>query len=141
MKRVDSFFVVLILGTLLLGSGAATAGPESEPLFVNLLSGPTSHRTDMALTFTENVLKRGHPVTVFLNDEGVKVAAKSNSEAAKGREALGKLVKGGATVIACPYCMEHYGVKESDLIEGVKVGNPELTQGELFKPNTRTLTW
>jgi hypothetical protein len=32
-------------------------------------------------------------------------------------------------------------VKESDLLEGVKVGSPEITQGELFKPNTRTLTW
>jgi sulfur relay (sulfurtransferase) complex TusBCD TusD component (DsrE family) len=95
----------------------------------------------MALTFTENVLKRGHPVTVFLNDEGVKIAVKSSSEAAKGRDALERLMKGGATVIACPYCMKHYGVRESDLLEGVKVGNPELTQGELFRANTRTLTW
>jgi predicted peroxiredoxin len=141
MKLARFFSVVLTLGALALGSASATAGPEGEPLFVNLLSGPTSHRTDMALAFSENVLKRGHPVTVFLNDEGVKVAAKSNAEAAKGREALEKLMKGGATVIACPYCMKHYDVKDSDLLEGVKVGNPELTQGELFKPNTRTLTW
>ena len=141
MKLAKLFFALLTLGVLVLGSGAVTAGAESEPLFVNLLSGPTSHRSDMALTFTENVLKRGHPVTVFLNDEGVKIAAKSSTESAKGREALEKLMKGGATVIACPYCMKHYGVKESDLLEGVTVGNPELTQAELFKPNTRTLTW
>jgi sulfur relay (sulfurtransferase) complex TusBCD TusD component (DsrE family) len=133
--------LVFTLGMLALGSAAATAGPEGEPLFVNLLSGPASHRSDMALTFTENVLKRGHPVTVFLNDEGVKIAVKSSSEAAKGRDALERLMKGGATVIACPYCMKHYGVRESDLLEGVKVGNPELTQGELFRANTRTLTW
>ena len=141
MKLSKPLFLLRMLGVLALGSAAAMAGAESEPLFVNLLSGTASHRTDMALTFSENVLKRGHPVTIFLNDEGVKVAAKSNAEAAKGREALEKLMKGGATVIACPYCMKHYGVKEADLLEGVKVGNPELTQGELFKPNTRTLTW
>jgi predicted peroxiredoxin len=136
-------FVLCLLtcATLALGSVSALAEPASEPLFVNLISGPTSHRADMALTFSDLVLKRGHPVTIFLNDEGVKLAAKSDAGAAKGRDALGKLMKAGATVIACPYCMKHYGVKESDLLEGVKVGNPELTQGELFKPNTRTLTW
>jgi predicted peroxiredoxin len=141
MKLRRFVLFLLTLGALALGTTTAAAGPGSEPLFVNLLSGPTSHRTDMALTFSENVLKRGHPVTLFLNDEGVKIAAKSNTEAVKARDTLGKLMKGGATVIACPYCMKHYGVQESDLLEGVKVGNPELTQGELFKPDTRTLTW
>jgi sulfur relay (sulfurtransferase) complex TusBCD TusD component (DsrE family) len=140
MRFTRILVLVLTLGSLALGSASA-AGPESEPLFVNLISGPTSHRTDMALAFTDNVLKRGHPVTVFLNDEGVKIAAKSNTDAAKSRDALHKLMKDGATVIACPLCMKHYGVKESDLLEGVKVGSPEVTQGELFKPNTRTLTW
>lgn len=140
--RLRRFLLYLATVTALaIASAPVAAGPESEPLFVNLLSGPTSHRTDMAMAFAENVLKRGHPVTVFLNDEGVKVASKSGTEAARGREALGKLIQGGATVIACPHCMQHYGVKESDLVEGVKLGNPELTQGELFKPNTRTLTW
>ena len=48
--------------------------------------------------------------------------------------------KGGA-VLVCPMCMKHYGVKESDLLPGLKVGNPDLTGGTLFKNNTRTLSW
>jgi len=38
-------------------------------------------------------------------------------------------------------CMKHYGVKEADLLPGIKVGNPEVTGGALFKDNTKTLTW
>lgn len=132
---------LLMLTALASGSAAAVAGSGSDPLFVNLISGPTSHRAEMALAFSGLVLKRGHPVTVFLNDEGVKLAAKSNADAVKGREALSGLIKAGATVIVCQHCMQQYAVKESDLVEGVKVGNPELTQSELFKPDTRTLTW
>lgn len=47
----------------------------------------------------------------------------------------------GATVLICPMCMKHYGVKEADLLSGLKVGKPELTGGALFKDNTKTLTW
>ena len=47
----------------------------------------------------------------------------------------------GATVLICPLCMKHYGVKESDLLPGLKVGNPELTGSALFKDNAKALTW
>jgi hypothetical protein len=47
----------------------------------------------------------------------------------------------GATVIACPVCMKHYGVKDGDLIAGVKVGNPDMTSALLFKEDTKTLSW
>ena len=54
---------------------------------------------------------------------------------------LSALMSKGATVIACPMCMKHYGVKDADLIEGVKVGNPDLTGNLLFKEDTKILTW
>jgi hypothetical protein len=38
-------------------------------------------------------------------------------------------------------CMKHYGVKESDLLQGLKVGSPELTGGAVFKDNSKSLTW
>jgi hypothetical protein len=37
--------------------------------------------------------------------------------------------------------MKKYGVKDSDLIDGVKIGSPELTGNALFKDNTQTLSW
>lgn len=57
------------------------------------------------------------------------------------RKKLGELVSKGATVLICPMCMKHYGIKESDLLPGVKVGNPDLTGSFLFKDDTQTLTW
>ena len=50
-------------------------------------------------------------------------------------------MKAGAMVIACPMCMKHYGVQEADLLPGIKVGQPDLTGDQLFKDNTKTLTW
>lgn len=137
MRSVSRILLALTLSFLSV-AGAWAAG---DPLFVNLTADPKAHRTEMALTFAGNVLKRGHPVTVFLNDEGVKSASKSNTDAGKPRGMLAELLKSGATIIACPLCMKHYGVPESDLLEGVKMGNPEITQGALFAPNARTLTW
>jgi hypothetical protein len=36
--------------------------------------------------------------------------------------------------------MNHYGIKEADLLPGLKVGDPELTGGAIFKDNTKTLS-
>jgi intracellular sulfur oxidation DsrE/DsrF family protein len=54
---------------------------------------------------------------------------------------LADLMGKGAVVMICPMCMKQYGVNESDLLPGLKVGNPELTGAALFKDNTKTLTW
>jgi len=54
---------------------------------------------------------------------------------------LGELIAKGATVIACPFCMKHYGITDAGLLEYVKVGNPDLTSSLLFKDDTKTLTW
>ncbi len=47
----------------------------------------------------------------------------------------------GATVLICPMCSKHYGIVESNLLPGIKVGSPELTGGALFKDGTHALTW
>jgi sulfur relay (sulfurtransferase) complex TusBCD TusD component (DsrE family) len=133
-------FRLLALALMLLVSPPGFAGGK-DPLFVNLTTDDP-HRANMALTFSRNVLERGHPVTVFLNDRGVNVGAKVRAKQfAAHQEMLGEMMKQGATVIACPMCMKHYGVKESDLVNGVKIGHPELTQGALFADDTKTLTW
>jgi sulfur relay (sulfurtransferase) complex TusBCD TusD component (DsrE family) len=96
----------------------------------------------MAITFGQNQLERGHPLTIFLNDKGVLIGSKSNAAKFPNQQkAIGELMNKGAVVLICPMCMKHYGVKEADLLPGLKVGNPELTGAALFKDNTRTLTW
>lgn len=114
---------------------------DTDPLFVNLTSDD-SHRANMAITFGGNQHERGHPLTIFLNDKGVLIGSKANStKFADHQKALSDLMSKGATVLVCPMCMKQYGVKESDLLPGLKVGKPELTGGALFKDNTKTLTW
>jgi intracellular sulfur oxidation DsrE/DsrF family protein len=122
---------------LLLACSTWAAG---EPLFINLTSDPQLHRTEMALGFANNVLKRSHPVTVFLNDLAVKTATKAAAGSTTGK-LLADVLQAGGTVNVCPICMKHYSVVEADLIAGVKVGNPDITQSALFAQNTRTLSW
>jgi hypothetical protein len=37
--------------------------------------------------------------------------------------------------------MKHYGVTEADLLPGLKVSSPDLTEAALFAGNTKTLSW
>ena len=133
---------LLLALALFMGAIATSAfAGDTDPLFVNLTSDDP-HRANMAITFGGNQHERGHPLTIFLNDKGVLIGSKANSaKFADHQKALAELMSKGAAVIICPMCMKHYGVKESDLLPGLKVGKPELTGGALFKDNTKTLTW
>jgi sulfur relay (sulfurtransferase) complex TusBCD TusD component (DsrE family) len=139
MKFISQLLIVfaLCIGTL---AAPALAG-DTDPLFVNLTSDD-SHRANMAITFGGNQQELGHPLTVFLNDKGVLIGSKANADKFyEHQKKLSELMSKGATVVICPMCMKHYGVKEADLLPGLKVGKPELTGGALFKDNTKTLTW
>lgn len=130
-------FVALIIGII---ATSAFAG-DTDPLFVNLTTDD-SHRANMAISFGKNQLERGHPLTIFLNDKGVFIGSKANvAKFSDNQKMLGELMNKGAVVLICPMCMKHYGVKESDLLPGLKVGNPELTGSALFNDNTKALTW
>jgi sulfur relay (sulfurtransferase) complex TusBCD TusD component (DsrE family) len=139
MNIVRKFALAL---TLLVGlSSLSAAAGSTDPLFVNLTTDD-AHRVEMALHFGAMQAKRGHPLTLFLNDKGVLAGSKVNAgRYAEQQKTLTELIGSGVSVIACPLCMKHYGVQEADLLPGIKVGNPELTGNALFKDNTRTLTW
>lgn len=114
---------------------------ETDPLFVNATTDQP-HRAEMALFFSKNQLDRKHPVTIFLNDRGVLIASKANQGKFKVQQKqLEKLMAAGATVIACAMCMKYYRVKDADLLPGIKISNPQLIEGTLFKANTKTMTW
>jgi sulfur relay (sulfurtransferase) complex TusBCD TusD component (DsrE family) len=133
---------LLLAFALIVGNITAPAfAGDTDPLFVNLTTND-AHRASMALSFGKNQLERGHPLTIFLNDKGVYLGSKSNAAKFKSQQKmLGEIQSKGAVVLICPMCMKHYKVKESDLLPGLKVGNPELTGGALFKDDTKTLTW
>jgi sulfur relay (sulfurtransferase) complex TusBCD TusD component (DsrE family) len=124
----------------MLCSGAAVAG-DTDPLFINLTSDD-GHRVTMALAFGGAQLKRGHPLTVFLNDRGVMAASKTNAvQFTDQQSTLQQLLDSGATILVCRMCMKQYGIAEGDLLDGLKVGNPELTGAHLFQDNVVTLSW
>jgi sulfur relay (sulfurtransferase) complex TusBCD TusD component (DsrE family) len=139
MKFISHLLVAL---ALFVGNIATPAfAGDADPLFVNLTTDD-SHRANMGITFGKNQLERGHSLTIFLNDKGVFIGSKANANTfAAHQKALGELMGQGATVMICPMCMKHYGVTEANLLAGLKISNPELTGGALFKDNTKTLTW
>ncbi len=140
-RTVSALTFILMLTALCFSPVHPAIAADTDGLFVNMTTDG-SHRSRMALTFSQNQLQRKHPVTIFLNDRGVLIASKTNTKKFKAlQDQLRALMKEGATVLVCPMCMKHYGVKETDLIEGLKVGNPELVGSALFKDGTRTLTW
>ena len=114
---------------------------NNDPLFVNLTTNQ-AHRSNMAIGFSKAQLERGHPLTIFLNDQGILLASKANAEQYQKQQAiLRTIIEKGGVVIACPACMKQYGVSESDLLEGIKVGNPDFTGEALFRDDTKTLSW
>lgn len=134
---------VAAVSICLFGGAAGTAGRagDSDPLFINLTSDE-GHRVAMALAFGANQVKRGHPLTVFLNDRAVLAASKTNAGTfPEQQKTIAALLEDGTTVIVCPMCMKHYGVAEGDLLPGVKVGSPDVTGSALFADGTRTLSW
>lgn len=124
-----------------LAAATPASADNDDPLFVSLITSE-GHRPDMAMVFSKAMMQRGHPVTIWLNDQGVLLAAKENAgKYGEQQKQLGELITAGATVIVCPMCMKHYGVKESDLIPGVQLGDLDRTGHLLFKDDTQTLTW
>lgn len=131
---------MLLLGTLALAPVVLPATPPA-PLFVNMTTDE-SHRASMAIGFGQNQLLRGHGLTVFLNDKGVKVGSKTHAATYTGQQkTLKELLDKGATILVCPMCMKQYGVKEADLLPGLKISSPELTEKALFAEGARSMSW
>lgn len=132
---------LLAICLVFVGAAQPALAGDTDPLFVNLTTDD-AHRASMGISFGKNQMERGHPLTIFLNDKGVQLGSKANATRfAEHQKLLADVLAKGGTVLICPMCMKHYGVKESDLLPGVKVGNPEATGAAVFKDNTKSLTW
>ncbi len=135
------FLLPLVLALSIGVMPSPSSAGETDPLFINLTTDDV-HRAHMAITFGGKQHELGHPLTVFLNDKGVHIGSTAHSDRFAGQQkVLEELMGKGATVIICPMCMQHFGIKEADLLPGLKIGKPELTGAALFRDNTRTLTW
>ena len=152
MRRITTFLAGTLVGAIAMACVAPAftqTAPQSAsktPLFVNMTTGD-SWRGWMGLHFAHATLKMGHPVTVFLNLEGVKLAGKSGEQEKKAsmqripREIIADFIRDGGTVLMCGPCMQEFGLRLEDLVAGVQMGRPGLTQSFIFAENARTLTW
>lgn len=128
MKRL---LPLLLLALALAAPATRAADPGS--LFLNVTSDEP-WRSAMALKFALVNLQAGHPVTVFLNVEGVRLAAKGLPETAEksGPEMLADILAAGGKVIICPMCLKRSGLKPEALIDGVTLGGKDVTLQAMY---------
>ncbi len=125
---------------------AAPPDPAHAPLFINMTSGDPWHGW-MGFHFADSTLRMGHPVTIFLNLEAVKLAAKAGKQPKEGAQArepraiLAEFIKDGGVVLMCGPCIEKYHLTLDDLIPGMQLGKPGLTQDYIFAPEAKSLSW
>lgn len=130
----------LLMTVLTAASFYAVAGPN-DPLFISLTSGEP-HRVTMALNFGKHHNENGHPLSIFLSDQGVFVGIQSKAQQyADQQKMLNEIMAKGGTVIMCPMCLKHYGFGSNDVLPGIKMGSPKVTGDALFRDGTKTMTW
>jgi predicted peroxiredoxin len=140
MKLLRFVSILLVICTVLAGA-LAFAGAK-DPLFVSVTTDDDYRSTLAINVISKRMVELGHPLTVFFSDRGILVISKANGEKFKVQQTgLTELAKAGATLIACPSCMKHYNISESNLLDGIKVGNPQMLSDALFQGNSKTLAW
>ena len=146
MQRAIVFCLGLLAGSMLVAPATTQPAGGKPGLFINMTTGD-SWRGWMGLHFAHNTLKMGHPVTVFLNLDAVKLAAAAGEQEKRPsmqrvpREIIADFIRDGGVVLMCPPCLQEFGLKPEDLVPGVQMGRPGLTQGYIFAPDVRTLSW
>ena len=149
MQGTFGFLSGLVMGAVsiaLIAPAQTQKAPDKPSLFVNMTTGD-AWRGWMGLHFAHATLKMGHPVTVFLNLDAVKLAAKTGEQEQKPsmrrvpREILADFIKDGGVVLMCGPCMQEFGLQLDDVVAGVQMGRPGVTQSFIFAENARTLTW
>jgi predicted peroxiredoxin len=142
MKKI---FFLILLGFLSLGiNTSGFADEHDKKLFVSLISDDLD-RAAMAVSISNKVLSTEKiPVTIFLSAQGVRWVDKTipQNTYVNGKtipEMLQGFMKAGGQVIICKMCMENVaGIKEADVIDGVKFSG---TLDALFADNTTVLTY
>ena len=130
-------FLISMLFLALTVMAPASHAADGDKLFINLTSDEP-WRAGMALTFAKANLMRGYEVSVFLNVEGVRVAAKTlphHRSGASGKTASEMVIEvlaAGGTVIVCPMCLKQAGLTPDDLVDGVTMGSPDVTFPALY---------
>ncbi len=132
--------ILVVLAIVLAGLVHVASAGSADPLFVNL-STNDHHKANMAIALSTEMLKHGHPVTIYINSEALQIVNTKNSEYVMQQKKLGEFVSKGGIVLVCPVCEKFLNVNQADLVPGVQLSNAIKVDQALFRSNTRTLSW
>lgn len=147
MKKIIAFLCIPLLAASCIQVDSTespkTTPPETETdgAFIHISKGSgDSHDVLMALMLADK-FSTSNDVLVFFDKQGIEMVTKDapNLEMDPfdgSDEIFERLLKEGATILACPACMQVSGVEESDLREGVEVAEKErffdFTKGRIL---------
>ena len=132
--------ILAVLAIVLAGLVQVAYAGSSDPLFVNLTTDD-NHRANMAIALSKEMLKQGHPVTIYMNSQAVQIANKKNPRYAHQQKKLMEFINKGGTVLVCPVCEKYLHINQADLIPGVQLSTAPAVSQALFRDNTKTLSW
>lgn len=126
--------VTITAAVMLAAPQRAAAAPPRDGIFIHLSHGPEDpHRVLMAIRMA-TMMAEDKDVLLYIDVTGVLAVTKHAPDMEKHpfpnhKKMIAQLVKKGIGVYACPGCMEAYGVKQDDLLPGIKVANKEAFFG------------
>ncbi len=144
MKKLLSIFTLVFV---LLG-GSALAEDKKMGLFVNLATDDTWNACKAISFAKKKSLDRGHKTVIWLNARGIYLADKRRVSESPNlfdnktlTQALQSFVKAGGEVYGCKICAKKAGLKQADLIEGVKLGKEDVILPYIFSPDMKIISW
>ena len=132
--------LLVVFAIIFAGLGRIASAAGAAPLFVNL-STDDNHKANMAIALSKEMLKHGHPVTIYLNSQAVQIADKNNPRYAMQQQKLGEFISKGGKVLVCPVCVQFLHCDKGTCIPGAEFSTAPAVEKALFKPNTKTLSW
>jgi predicted peroxiredoxin len=132
--------ILTVLVIMMAGLAQVASAGSSDPVFVNL-STDDNHRANMAIALSKEFLKKGHPVTIYVNSEALQIVNKNNSRYVMQQKKLGEFINKGGVVLVCPVCEKFLRINMADLIPGVQLSNASKVSQALFGDKTKTLSW
>lgn len=134
MSRTIAFLLMAVASSWLpqMANGAAACVPNAiaqEGVFVHASHGTDDpHRLLMAFKMAVVMAESGRPVLVYCDIRAVTALAKNAPDIThphfpSAHTQLKRLLELGVRVRACPSCLKAAGLREDQLLEGVKLAD------------------
>ena len=152
MKRERIAWLVMVCICVLLYATMALAaqqnyfktGNESKGNLVVNISTDNVELMYAAIRIAMVAAQRGHGVTLLLRVRAIDFALKNSDFPVYGttiKQELKNFMKTGSQVIVGGGCLKLRGIAQTELMDDIIIGNPDIVMGALFRENTRILSY